>query len=161
MCVLVNKSNSNNVKSKTKIKRKGKIKNVPKDDDRREARHTRSKKWKKRMPVNWRQARSPSPPETTSGKATKQSMESPARLNAEITLLNLPAPTVPNDADPGGPAHWVQVTSIDRARYHGFSHPIISLRCPGEAAINTRRQATGGLPDHHTPFVPHILRYKP
>ena len=23
--------------------------------------------------------------------------------------------------------------------------------------INTRRKATGGLPDHQTPFVPHIL----
>ena len=27
--------------------------------------------------------------------------------------------------------------------------------------INTRRKATGGLPDRQAPFVPHILRYGP
>ena len=27
--------------------------------------------------------------------------------------------------------------------------------------INTPRKATGGLPDHQTPFDPHILRYEP
>ena len=39
---------------------------------------------------------------------------------------------------------------------HGIFAPEESTR-----TINTSRKATGGLPNHQTPFDPHVLRYEP
>ena len=35
----------------------------------------------------------------------------------------------------------------------------LRMDCARFVTVNTSREATGGLPDHQAPFVPHILRY--